>query len=78
MVSFLGGRFFSALNVNQDRVLTREELLNGFAKWIAAWDVEKRGQLSEEQLRTGLNQALPLTRDAPASRTDAGPSPRTP
>lgn len=78
MVSFLGSRFFSALNANQDRVLTREELLSGFAKWFEVWDVEKRGQLSTEQLRAGLDQTLPLTRDPPTGRSDTSPAARVP
>jgi hypothetical protein len=49
-----------ALDTNQDNKLSRKELVEGFDKWFLAWDVDKKGALTEEQLRKGLNQALPF------------------
>jgi outer membrane protein assembly factor BamB len=39
--------------------VTRDELKNTFAQWYDQWDNEKSGALTEEQLRAGLNAALP-------------------
>jgi outer membrane protein assembly factor BamB len=56
---FIGPGLFAAMDADRDGSLTREELKATFAKWFADWDSAKSGFLTEEQLRDGLNAALP-------------------
>ncbi len=56
---FIGPMFFSAADANKDNSLTQSELKSTFAKWFTEWDTNKVGSLSEEELREGLNTALP-------------------
>ena len=37
-------------------ILGRNELTAGFGKWFDAWNTDKSGELTEEQLRDGINQ----------------------
>jgi hypothetical protein len=50
---------FTALDANQDGVLTRTELKGTFGKWFDQWAGGPAGLLTVEQLRNGLNTALP-------------------
>jgi spore coat protein CotH len=50
---------FNALDANHDGVLTRDELEEIFGKWFDQWASGPAGLLTVEQLRTGLNTALP-------------------
>jgi type 1 glutamine amidotransferase len=45
--------------LNQDGALTRGELKAAFAKWLSEGDTAKTGFLTQEQLATVLNAALP-------------------
>src|SRR5262249_22794210 len=56
---FLGPVLFAATDTDKDGTLTRAEFEATFAKWFADWDSTKSGALSEENLRAGLNAALP-------------------
>jgi hypothetical protein len=54
----LAGVFMNALDANHDGQLTRDEVTQGFARWFAAWDAQKTGALTDEQLRAGIEQDL--------------------
>lgn len=56
---FIGPGLFTATDANKDGSLTRAELQDTFAKWLAEGDADKSGSLNEEQLAKGLNAALP-------------------
>jgi len=56
--NFLGNMFMTALDANKDGELSRAEFTQGFAKWFAAWNTDKSGLLTDEQLRGGINQDL--------------------
>jgi Planctomycete cytochrome C/EF hand len=56
---FIGPGFFSAADTDKDGSLTRAELKGTFAKWFTLWDAQKAGSVTEEQIRDGLNAALP-------------------
>jgi len=56
--SFAPG-LFTMLDADKDGSLTRTELTEDFGKWLADWDKEKAGTLTEDKLRDGLNAALP-------------------
>jgi hypothetical protein len=53
-----------ALDADQNGTITRAEWDGGFQQWFASWDAEKSGVITEEQLRKGLNAALPMGRPA--------------
>lgn len=52
----LAGAFLTAFDADKNNQLTREEFVNGFAKWFEAWNTDKSGLLTEEQLRAGLDK----------------------
>src|SRR5204863_3450019 len=54
-----GPAFFTAADADKDGSLTSAELKSTFAKWFDQWDADKTGGLSEDQIRDGLNAALP-------------------
>lgn len=54
-----GPAFFTAADADKDGSLTSVELKSTFEKWFDRWDAEKKGAVNEEQLREGLNAALP-------------------
>jgi outer membrane protein assembly factor BamB len=56
---FIGPGLFAAADADKDGSLTRAELKATFAKWFTDWDKEKTDSLTEDQLREGLNAALP-------------------
>src|SRR5260221_3321114 len=56
---FMGRALFTAADSNKDGSLTRIELKSTFAKGVSDWDSDKSRVLHENELRTGLNAALP-------------------
>jgi outer membrane protein assembly factor BamB len=56
---FIGPGLFALADGDKDGRLTREELKATFGAWFNQWDSAKSGSLSEEQVRDGLNAALP-------------------
>ncbi|HVJ81133.1 MAG TPA: CotH kinase family protein, partial [Planctomycetia bacterium] len=56
---------FKALDTDKDKRLTQAEFAGGFEKWFVSWDVPKRGAITEDQLRKGLNRALPFAFEPP-------------
>ena len=64
----------TALDADTDGEITRNEFTQGFAKLFEAWNTDKSGVLTDEQLRAGINQDLSPFRGGPPG----GPSPREP
>lgn len=56
--NFLGRGFMTALDADKNGELTKAEFIEGFDKWFAAWNTDKSGALTDEQLRAGINQDL--------------------
>lgn len=56
--NLLSPPFVIALDANKDGNLSREEFVQGFAKWFDAWDTNHSGRLGDAQLRDGLDKAL--------------------
>jgi type 1 glutamine amidotransferase len=55
----LANSFFTAVDANRDGSVTRDEVKASFERWFTEWDTAKAGTLTQEQLSTGLNAALP-------------------
>ena len=77
----LGNAFMAALDVNQDGTISREEFTQGFAKWFEAWNTDRSGLLTDEQLRAGISRDLSPFRGgppggAPGFGRPGGPAPR--
>ena len=56
---FVGPGLFSAADTDENGSLTRTELKSTFEKWSSEWDSNRGGSLNEEELRAGLEAALP-------------------
>jgi hypothetical protein len=56
---FLATPLFAAMDANQDGAVTRQELKDTFAKWFTKWATNTTGELTQMELRDGLNAALP-------------------
>ncbi len=69
---FLGNAFMTAFDSDKDGELTRDEFTQGFAKWFDAWNTDKTGVLTDEQLQAGINRDLSPFRGGPPG----GPPPR--
>jgi spore coat protein H len=54
--NFLGRIFMDGLDADKNREITRDEFTSGFSRWFDAWDTDRSGALSDEQLRAGINQ----------------------
>ena len=62
--------FMSSLDADSNAQLTREEFIGGFGKWFDAWNADKSGALTEEQLRAGIDKDL-----SPQAAGPGGPAP---
>jgi hypothetical protein len=75
----LGPILFKAIDLDKDGSVTETEWKETFRKWFTDWDTSRSGKLNQENLRKGLEAALP--RSALASRAGAtasrGPTPLT-
>ena len=73
---------FTAIDVNKDAAVTRDEMKAAFDKWYTEWDTTKSNALTQEQLVAGLNSGLPAPAPAPgftgAAGRGAAPQPQTP
>jgi hypothetical protein len=63
----LAPAFLKALDEDQDRVLTREEVTSGFARLFDTWG-GKAGALSAEQLRAGIERDFAVPMPGPGMR----------
>ena len=48
----------SALDADKNDELSKSEFVQGFDKWFTAWNTDKSGALTDEQLRAGINEDL--------------------
>jgi hypothetical protein len=55
----LGPILFNATDADKNGTLTRVEFKQAFDKWFDTWDTEKAGKVTEDNLRKGLEIALP-------------------
>lgn len=79
--NFLANLFVTALDANKDGSLQRSEFEHGFGKWFEAWNTDKSGTLTEEQLRAGIDRDLSPFRGGPGGfgfGSPNGPPPREP
>ncbi len=56
--NFMAPGFLGKLDQNKNGELSRTEFVSGFQEWFKNWDKEKSGFLTEEQLRSGLNETF--------------------
>ncbi len=75
---FLANAFLSALDGNKDNSVSRDEFVRGFAQWFEKWNSDKTGQLTEDQLRAGINEDLSPFRGGPPGGFRFGPPPGAP
>ena len=69
----LSRRIMEAFDANKDDVISLEEFTNGFTRWFDAWDTDKTGKLTADQLRAGINQDLAPFRGRPPGGEEMGP-----
>jgi len=62
---FLGTSFLEALDPDKHSFVTRDEFTQGFVRWFEAWNSDKSGALTEEQLRAGINKDMSPFRNGP-------------
>ena len=76
-----GPALFTLIDTNKDGAVTRDEMKATFDKWFTDWDSAKAGALTQAELLTGLNAALPAPPPGPGGFfPGAGPAaqPQTP
>jgi spore coat protein H len=72
---FLAQAFMTALNADEDRVVTQPESTRGFVKWFDSWNTDHGDALTELQLRAGINRDFSPFRGGPPPGLDFGPAP---
>lgn len=70
----LGPGFFTAMDTDKNGSVSREEFQAGFARWFESWGGRANGELTEEQIRAGLNRDFPRPQGMPG----LGPPPGAP
>jgi spore coat protein H len=70
---FIGPAIQAKFDEDKNGELTRAEFTGGFTKWFAAWDKEKSGALSEDNLRDALNQEFAPPGGFPGPDRQNGP-----
>jgi hypothetical protein len=63
---FLGPMFLTAMDADKSGAVTPQEQGQTFAKWFADWDKDRSGVLSDDELRSGINQDLSPFRNGPS------------
>jgi hypothetical protein len=58
MTQMMASSFMRALGAGQEALVTRKQFEDGFARWFESCDVSRSGNLSEEQLRLGINRIM--------------------
>ncbi|MBI2947577.1 MAG: hypothetical protein HYY23_08015, partial [Verrucomicrobia bacterium] len=58
LATVLGGPIMAAMDSNKDGEVTRAEFAERFANWFEAWNTDKSGLLTDQQLRVGLGRDL--------------------
>lgn len=56
--NFHGPQILAAADADKDQKLSRKEFLDLSSKWLREWDKNKNGSLDEDEIKTGLNEAL--------------------
>jgi spore coat protein H len=56
----LASAFLAAIDTDKSGQLTREELVSALGRWYDAWNTEKGGLLSEDELRAGIDNDVVL------------------
>lgn len=56
--NFHAPQVLAAADADKDKKLSRKEFLDLSAKWLRDWDKDKNSSLNEEELKSGLNDAL--------------------
>lgn len=54
----LAGALVRVMDVDKNGQVSREEFVGGFGRWFEAWNTDKSGLLTEDQLRAGLDKEL--------------------
>jgi spore coat protein H len=55
---FLAPIFMQELDTDRNKEVSRGELVEGFARWFAAWNVDRSGLMTEDQLKDGIDTTL--------------------
>lgn len=73
---FLGPLFLNAFDADKNGEVTRMELTQTFTQWFDAWNTNRTGVLTEEQLRAGIDRDLsPFRGGFPGFGPPGGPGP---
>jgi spore coat protein H len=62
---FLAQAFMSALDADEDGLVSEAEFQRGFLKWFETWNTDHSGTLTEDQLRAGMSKTLSPFRGGP-------------
>jgi type 1 glutamine amidotransferase len=73
-----GSGVFTAVDVNKDGFVTRDELKAAFARWLSDGDAGRTGSVTQEQLAAVLSAALPQPAPPAGGGRGAAPQNQTP
>jgi hypothetical protein len=62
---FLGPAWMQALDEQHKGELSLDDFARGFDRWFESWNTDKTGELTQEQLRAGINKDLSPFRGGP-------------